>query len=287
MSEVRRLGRGELYRLLDDNGLVPSRALGQNFVADPNTVERIARLAGLHPGDQVIEIGAGLGSLTLALAATGAAITAIEIDRRLTPVLAGLVPDNVRVVEADALTLDWDEVLGHLDASTRYVLVANLPYNVATPLVMTLLEGVPQITRMIVMVQREVAERLAAHPGGRVYAGVSARLSYFAEARIVGYVSPEVFIPRPHVASALMEIVRRDAPAVEPAVAGYEEIATLVRAGFAARRKMLRRALAGLISEAGFAAAGIAPTARAETLGIVDWGKLAQWKRTQSEHLPN
>jgi 16S rRNA (adenine1518-N6/adenine1519-N6)-dimethyltransferase len=278
MSEPHRLGRAELHRILEENGLSPSRALGQNFVADPNTVERIARLAGVGPGDRVIEIGAGLGSLTLALCATGAEVIAVEVDRYLVPVLSTIVPESVRIVEGDALTLNFGELL---DDAVTYTLVANLPYNVATPLVMTLLEQVPQITRMIVMVQREVAERLAAPPGSRTYAGVTARLSYFAQAKIVGQVSAEVFIPKPRVSSSLIEITRFVQPAVDPKTAPYAEIAALIRAGFSTRRKMLRRSLSGLITEEGFFAAGISPTQRAETINIAEWGKLAGWKRSQ------
>ena len=238
MSAGRRLGRAELHRILDENGISPSKALGQNFVADPNTVERIARLSGVGPGDHVIEVGAGLGSLTLALAATGAEVIAVEVDRYLVPLLKELVPPTVHIVQGDALLLNFDELLTH-DAA--YTLVANLPYNVATPLVMTLLEQVPKIVRMIVMVQREVAERLAASPGSRAFAGVTARRSYFADAKIVGQVSAEVFIPKPHVASSLIEIARWPEPAVDPAIAPYSEIASLIRAGFSSRRKMLRR----------------------------------------------
>ena len=154
--------------LLDRYGLAPSRALGQNFVADPNTVRRIARLAGVGPGDRVVEIGPGLGSLTLALAETGASVTAVEVDRHLLPALHEVVdPAGVRVVHGDALRLDWDAVLGPPGDGPPWALVANLPYNVATPLVLDLLAGVPAIDRMLVMVQREVGERLAARPGTR------------------------------------------------------------------------------------------------------------------------
>ncbi len=278
MSEGHRLGRAELHRILETHGLSPSKALGQNFVADPNTVERIARLAGVGAGDDVLEIGAGLGSLTLALAATGANVTAIEVDRYLIPVLREIVPGTVTIIEGDALELDLNQIL---IADHRYTLVANLPYNVATPLVMSLLEQVPAVTRMIVMVQREVAERLAASPGSRTFAGVTARRSYFATARVVGHVSAEVFIPKPRVASSLVEITRRPTPAVDPAVAPYADIAALIRAGFLTRRKMLRRSLAGVISEEGFAYAGIASTQRAETIEIEAWGRLAEWKRSQ------
>jgi len=277
VSEPGRLGRGDVRRLLDAHGLVPTKSLGQHFVVDPNTVERIARLAGVGPGDRVVEIGPGLGSLTLALAATGASVTAIEIDRRLVPVLRSVVPETVRVVEADARDVDWGTLLGVVPG---WSLVANLPYNVATPLVLDVLRHVPQVTRILVMVQREVAERLAASPGGKEYGAVSVRVAYFARARLAGLVSAEVFHPRPNVESALVEIVRRDAPAVDPALATFAEIDVLVRAGFAGRRKMLRRALAGLVDVEAYGLAGIPATARAEELGVAEWGTLARCQRS-------
>lgn len=268
-----RLGAGEVRRLLDSNGLRPLKARGQNFVVDPNTVERIARLARVGPGDHVLEIGAGLGALTLALARTGAQVTAVEVDEGLAAVLVGLVPPSVRVVVADALQLDWTAVLR--DWAGEWTLVANLPYNIAATLVIDLLERVPALSRMLVMVQREVAERLCAGPGGRDYGAPSVRVAYFAVAKLVGRVSPEVFHPRPRVESALVAIERRVEPAVDPGVASYETIGELVRAGFSGRRKMLRRSLAGLVADRDFAAAGVEPTARAEQLGVVDWGRLA------------
>lgn len=285
MSEPRRLGGAEVRRLLETHGLTPTKSLGQHFVTDPNTVERIARLAGVGPGDRVVEIGPGLGSLTLALEATGAEVTAVEIDHRLVEVLRTVVPDSVRIIHADALRAPWDEILGD---DSRWTLVANLPYNVATPLVLGLLESVPQITKILVMVQREVAERLAATPGGKEYGAVSVRVSYFAEARLAGQVSAEVFHPRPNVASALVELVRRERPAVDPEVASYAEMGTLIRAGFAGRRKMLRRALAGLVTEDVFTCAGIASSVRAEELDIAAWGKLAGCQRfISSERSPS
>jgi len=273
------LGRAELRRLLEAEGLEPRRSLGQNFVVDPNTVGRIARLARIGPGDRVIEIGAGLGSLTLALAATGADVTAIEVDARLVEVLRRVVGDEVHVVEGDAAKLDWGDLVEPAPAS-GCVLVANLPYNVATALVVGLLESVPAITRMLVMVQREVGERLAAPAGSRVYGALSVRVAFFATARVVGLVSPDVFYPRPKVTSALVEITRRPTPAVDPADASYGEIDVLLRAGFGKRRKMLRGSLAGLVDETGFAAAGIAPTDRAEDLDVAAWGKLAACRRS-------
>ncbi len=262
--------RPAVYELLTTRGLAPRRDLGQNFVVDPNTVRRIAHLAGVGPGDRVVEIGAGLGSLTLALAETGASVTAVEVDHGLVDALRDVVAGvpNVRVVEADALTLDWSELLG---TASGWTLVANLPYNVATPLVCDLLDRVPAITRMLVMVQREVAERLAAAPGSSAYGAVSVKVAYWARARLAGFVPASVFVPRPNVNSALVEIDRRPPPDVDP-----DELFPLVRAAFGQRRKMLRRSLAGRVDRAAFAAAGVAETARPEELGLDEWVRLAR-----------
>jgi 16S rRNA (adenine1518-N6/adenine1519-N6)-dimethyltransferase len=255
--------------LLTSRGLAPRRDLGQNFVVDPNTVRRIAHLAGVGPGDRVVEVGAGLGSLTLALAETGAAVTAVEIDNGIVAALRDVVADvpSITVVEADAMTLGWPALLGDRGG---WVLVANLPYNIATPLVADLLDNVPVIGRMLVMVQREVAERLVAGPGSPTYGAVSVKVAYWATARIVGHVPAAVFMPRPNVSSALVEIVRREPPAVAPA-----DLFALTRAAFGQRRKMLRRSLAGVVDAAGFDAAGVASTARPEDLGLDDWVRLA------------
>ncbi len=284
-ASTRPPGRGELRRLLEEHGLHPSRALGQNFVVDPNTVERIARLARVGTGDRVLEIGAGLGSLTIALAATGAEVTAVEVDRGIVPVLRGLVePLGVTVVEADATHCDWAVML---DGSPRWVLVANLPYNVATPLVVELLRSAPAVTRMLLMVQREAGERLAAAPGSGAFGAVSVRVAYFATAAVVGKVPADVFWPRPKVESVLVSIERRPAPAVDAAVASFEEIDALLRAGFGGRRKMLRRSLAGAgVDERVFAAAAIDGRRRAEELGVADWGKLVECRRTISRSRP-
>lgn len=269
------------------HGISPSRALGQNFVVDPNVVERVARLAGVGPGDRVVEIGAGLGSLTVALAATKAHVLAVEIDRYLEPLLRELVePLGVTVLRADAMACDWAELLGAEAGAAGeavpepgWVLVANLPYNIATPLVLDLLVEVPAISRMLVMVQREAGERLAAGPGSSAYGAVSVRVSYFADARVVARVPADVFLPRPKVESVLVEIIRRAEPAVPVSTAGFEEIDRLVRAGFAGRRKMLRRSLAGMVTEEAFCAAGVEPTRRPEEIGIETWGKLAACAR--------
>ncbi len=264
----------EVRDLLARHDLHPSKALGQHFVVDANTVRRVARLAGVGPDDRVVEVGAGLGSLTLALAETGASVTAIELDRRLATVLRSVVEGvdpPVTVVEGDAMRLDWAALLG----DHRWVLVANLPYNVATPLIATLLDVVPAIDRFLVMVQREVGERLAAGPGDDGYGAVSVLVSYWAEARVAGRVPPTVFFPQPKVESVLVDVRRRPAPAVGPDVE-RGRLFELVRAGFGQRRKMLRRSLAALIDPAAFACAGVSPEARAEELDVADWGRLAR-----------
>ena len=270
--------RPAIRELLDSAALAPRRDLGQNFVADPNTVRRIAALARVGPGDRVVEIGAGLGSLTLALADTGAEVTAIEVDRGVVPILRGVVAErtNVTVVEGDAMTLDWHTLLAEPsedEASSGehapWVLVANLPYNVATPLICDLLDEVASIGRMLVMVQREAAERFAAAPRTPAYGAVSVKTAYWGDARIVGHVPASVFVPRPNVESALVEITRHEPPGTDP-----DALFTLVRAAFGQRRKMLRRSLAGIVAPDTFTAADISPTARPEELDVDAWCRL-------------
>jgi len=262
--------RRDVRELLEARSLAPRRDLGQNFVADANTVRRIAQLARVGPGDHVVEIGAGLGSLTLALAERGAAeVVAVEVDAGLVEALGGVVADHptVRVVHADAMTVDWAELLA---GSICWTLVANLPYNIATPLVADLLDTVPAIERMLVMVQREVGERLAARPGTPAYGAVSVKVAYWAEARVVGEVPASVFVPRPNVESALVEIIRRPPPAVDA-----DRLFTLVRTAFGHRRKMLRRSLHDVVSPEQFAVAGIDPTARPQDVALAGWVRLA------------
>jgi len=275
-------GRAEIHELLLANDLHPSRALGQNFVADGNTVRRIVRLAGVEPGDRVVEIGAGLGSLTLALVEAGAEVTAVEVDRHVLPVLTGVVESHgVRVVGADALTLDFGDLLGDVPG---WSLVANLPYNVAVPLVMRVLEAAPQVESLLVMVQREVGERLAARARDEAYGAVSVKVAYWATASVVGKVSSSVFIPRPRVESVLVRLDRRrDVPVAGAGPLGpgsdeYDRLFAVVKGGFAHRRKMLRRSLEDLVSPEAFVDAGIAPTARAEELGLAEWERLAWWR---------
>ncbi len=261
--------------MLAEHGIRPSKALGQHFVADPNTIRRIVRLAGVQRGDKVVEIGAGLGSLTTALAECGAQVVAVEIDHRLAAVLREQVaPWPVTVVEADALRLNWDELLGPQDHSRNWKLVGNLPYNVATPLVLHVLEHVPQVESLFIMVQREVAERLVAIPGDASYGAVSVKVAYWSHATLAGRVPATVFIPQPRVESELVRIGPRRADADR---SFYPRFESIVRAGFAQRRKMLRRSLARAVAPEAFAFAGVSPEARAEELGLEAWSRLAAY----------
>ncbi len=263
----------DIHDLLERHGLDARRALGQNFVADPDTVVRIARLAGVGPDDRVVEIGPGLGSLTLALVDAGAEVLAIEKDATMLAVLGEVLAsrdiDHVRLVEADALTVDWEALLG---GAQNWVLVANLPYNVAVPIIMTVLAHAPGVQRLVVMVQKEVADRLVAGPGGRTVGIPSMRVAWYARAELLGTVAPEVFIPQPRVTSALVGMTRRDPPAggLDPAT-----VFPFVETAYRQRRKMLRSTLATLVPPAAFDAAGVEPTARPEELDVQAWTDLA------------
>lgn len=273
--------RASIGELLERGGLAPRRDLGQNFVTDANTVRKIARLAEIGPGDRVVEIGAGLGSLTLALAETGADVLAVEVDRGIVPLLRELMAEvpNVRVVETDAMQADWNELLGPHDPTRPWVMVANLPYNVATPLVCDLLDEVPQIDRMLVMVQKEAGERFCAAPRTPQYGAVTVKVAYWATAKIAGLVPASVFLPRPNVESALIDIRRRATPATDVA---STDLFHLVRTAFGQRRKMLRRSLAALVTPEVFEAAGIDSQRRPEELDVVEWGRLAAcWRAAQ------
>jgi 16S rRNA (adenine1518-N6/adenine1519-N6)-dimethyltransferase len=213
----------------------------------------------------------------LALVETGASVTAVELDRYIVPALRSIVePRGVAVVHADALDLDWPELLGD-DGS--WVLVANLPYNVATPLVLQVLERAPMVRRLLVMVQREVGERLAATPGSKAYGAVSVKVAWSAHASVVGRVPATVFVPAPKVESVLVRLDRHDD-------AGDADernaLFALVEAGFATRRKMLRNTLARAVDDACFAAAGIDPTERAERLDLDAWRRLAACATSKS-----
>ena len=271
-----------VHALLDAHGLHPKRSLGQNFLADPNTARRVVALADLPAAAPVLEIGPGLGSLTLALLDAGHDVVALELDDRLADVLRAVVAEagadasrRVRVEHGDAVTVDLHTLL--VAPPAPRACVSNLPYNIAVPVVVRLLEEADAVERILVMVQREVGERLAAVPGDPQYGAVSVKVAYFAEAQVVGLVPPTVFVPRPKVDSALVRLRRRTAPPVT--VPSADDLFALVRAGFSQRRKMLRRSLAPLLGDATTAvlsAAGVAPTARAEALGLDDWAAVAR-----------
>ena len=274
------LTRTEARGLLDRFGIRPKRSLGQNFVVEPNTVRRIAELAGVGVGDRVVEVGPGLGALTLALLETGAEVTAVEIDDVLVDVLEEVAGDHgsLRIVHADAMEVDWVSLLdagpgGDDSGDGNWTLVANLPYNVSVPLVCDLLDDVPDIGKMVVMVQKEVADRLVAGPGDDAYGLPSVKVAYHAVGRLVGRVPPSVFLPRPNVDSALVEVVRRPVPAVE---ADPGRLFVLVRAGFGQRRKMLRNTLGDYRETIDFDALGFDLARRAEDVSVAEYVGVAQ-----------
>jgi 16S rRNA (adenine1518-N6/adenine1519-N6)-dimethyltransferase len=277
---VRLLSPTDVRELAGRLGLRPSKRLGQNFVVEPGTVRRIAALAAPGAGDAVLEVGPGLGSLTLALLeARAGRIVAVEIDRVLAAELprtlagrAGALADRVTVINADALRVGQDDL-----PAAPTMLVANLPYNVAVPVVLHLLAVVPPLARGLVMVQAEVADRMCAAPGSRVYGAPSVKVAWYAAARPAGTVPRTVFWPVPNVDSRLVAFTRHDPPS---AAATREQVFALVDAAFGQRRKTLRAALAGWAGSAPEAerrlrAAGIDPGARGESLSVAEFARLA------------
>ncbi|MEV0380615.1 16S rRNA (adenine(1518)-N(6)/adenine(1519)-N(6))-dimethyltransferase RsmA [Nonomuraea sp. NPDC050643] len=276
---MRLLGPAEIRILANKLDLRPTKKLGQNFVIDAGTVRRIVRVADLSPDDVVIEVGPGLGSLTLALLPPAAHVVAVEID----PVLAGQLPitvaereaaDRLTVVNADAMRITVDDLRGHVPTA----LVANLPYNVAVPVVLHLLEVLPSLRKGLVMVQSEVADRLAAGPGSKVYGVPSVKASWYADVRRAGPVGRTVFWPVPNVDSGLVSLIRRDPPTT---TASREEVFEVVDAAFAQRRKTLRAALANWAGSAAQAettlrAAGVNPSERGEQLDVHAFARIAE-----------
>ncbi|MGD0245827.1 MAG: 16S rRNA (adenine(1518)-N(6)/adenine(1519)-N(6))-dimethyltransferase RsmA [Streptosporangiaceae bacterium] len=289
---VRLLTPGDIRELAGRLGVRPSKRLGQNFVIEPGTVRRIAALAEIKPDDVVLEVGPGLGSLTLALLEALARVVAVEID----PVLAAELPltvaarapnlaDRLTVVTADALRVAGPGPAagsGRREAGVELpvapsALVANLPYNVAVPVVLHLLAVLPSLRRGLVMVQAEVADRMCAGPGSRVYGAPSAKLAWYAAARAAGPVPRSVFWPVPNVDSRLVAFTRRDPPG---GAAKREEVFAVIDAAFQQRRKTLRAALAGWAGSAAGAerllrAAGLDPGARGESLDVGEFARLA------------
>jgi 16S rRNA (adenine1518-N6/adenine1519-N6)-dimethyltransferase len=273
------LGPVEVRELAARLGIRPTKTLGQNFVIDPNTVRRIVRASGVTADDVVLEVGPGLGSLTLALLATAARVVAVEID----PVLAGALPgtiasyapaqaDRFDVVTGDALRLS------SLPGPPPTALVANLPYNVSVPVLLHLMGTMPSLRHGLVMVQAEVADRLAAPPGSRTYGVPSVKAAWFADVRRTGSVGRSVFWPAPNVDSGLVAWTHREPPAVQ---ATREQVFAVVDAAFAQRRKTLRSTLKGLAGSAGaaeaaLAHAGVDPQARGESLGVEQFARIAE-----------
>jgi 16S rRNA (adenine1518-N6/adenine1519-N6)-dimethyltransferase len=270
------LGPAEIRDLAELLGIQPTKKLGQNFVIDANTVRRIVRIAGVAEGMTAVEIGPGLGSLTLGLLETGASVIAVEIDNRLADqlphtVAAAARDANLTVITADAMTVT------SLDPEPT-VLVANLPYNVSVPVLLHFLEHFSSLRSGLVMVQAEVGQRLAAPPGSKVYGSPSAKAAWYGAFRLAGNVSRQVFWPVPNVDSVLVAFERHEQPGTEA-----ERRATfgLIDAAFQQRRKMLRQALSVVLGDSAAAsarieAAGVAPTARGEELSVLDFLAIAR-----------
>ncbi len=271
------LGPAEIRDLADALDLQPTKKLGQNFVVDGNTVRKIVRTAGVERGDHVIEVGPGLGSLTLGLLEAGARVTAIEIDPRL----AAQLPHTVElmqpgapltVIESDALRVPGVE-------GEPTALVANLPYNVSVPVLLHLLDVVPSLTSSVVMVQAEVGQRLAAAPGSRVYGSPSVKAAWYGEWSLVGTISRQVFWPVPNVDSVLVGFRSGEHPGTPEE---RDRTFALVDAAFGQRRKMLRQALSGMLGGTTASAtevlerAGVDPTLRGEQLDIHDYLRIAR-----------
>ncbi|MGO1539106.1 MAG: 16S rRNA (adenine(1518)-N(6)/adenine(1519)-N(6))-dimethyltransferase RsmA [Leucobacter sp.] len=286
------LGPREVRALAERLGVSPTKKLGQNFVIDPNTVRKIVRIAGVTTDDRVIEVGPGLGSLTLGLTETGAEVTAVEIDKRLAAelphtartmqpeIFADAERPRLRVIQSDALALTAQDI-----ASEPTLLVANLPYNVSVPILMHLLELLPSLRAGVVMVQAEVGHRVASPPGSREYGSPSAKAAWYGEWALAGAVSRKIFWPVPGVDSVLVSYERRETP--RGSEAERDATFALVNAAFAQRRKMLRQALQPVLGPTAQTAdvlekAGIDPTSRAEQLSIADYLAVARAARLEA-----
>ncbi|NYH53496.1 16S rRNA (adenine1518-N6/adenine1519-N6)-dimethyltransferase [Nocardiopsis arvandica] len=282
----RLLTPADVRALSERFGIRPTKSLGQNFVIDHGTVRRIVRVAGVTDADVVVEVGPGLGSLTLALLPHVRHVTAIELDPALAAALPGTVADHAPDL-ADRLTVvpgDAMRITG-VPGPEPTALVANLPYNVSVPVLLHLLELLPGLRRVLVMVQAEVADRITATPGGRIYGVPSAKVAWYAHARRAGSVGRSVFWPAPNVDSGLVELVRRPQPDTK---ADRKEVFGVIDAAFAQRRKTLRAALAGWAgsapaAEAALRAAGVDPSARGESLDVTAFAAIAEHRPRPKE----
>ncbi|MFG2399422.1 16S rRNA (adenine(1518)-N(6)/adenine(1519)-N(6))-dimethyltransferase RsmA [Streptomyces lydicus] len=276
------LGPADIRELAGALGVRPTKQRGQNFVIDANTVRRIVRTAEVRPDDVVVEIGPGLGSLTLGLLEAADRVIAIEIDEVLAAALPSTVAarlpgraDRFALVHSDAMHVT------ELPGPEPTALVANLPYNVAVPVLLHMLATFPSIDRTLVMVQSEVADRLAARPGNKVYGVPSVKANWYAEVKRAGAIGRNVFWPAPNVDSGLVSLIRRDKPVETSATRA--EVFGVVDAAFAQRRKTLRAALAGwagsaAAAEAALVAAGISPQARGEALTVEEFARIAEMR---------
>ncbi len=280
------LGADDIHALAAQAGIRPTKKLGQNFMIDPSTVRRIVRTAGVRPGDHVLEVGPGLGSLTLALLEAGAQVTAVEIDPRLADLLPQTVrryqphnADHLHVIVSDALKLDAG-MLGDVSRET-FRLVSNLPYNVATPILLTLLARFPALTTATVLVQDEVADRLTADPGSKIYGVPSVKLAWFGHSHKAGMVARSVFWPVPNVDSSLVGFERIPAGQAHPRRL-REATFRLIDKAFGQRRKTVRAALKKTATAEQIERAGIDPSTRGERLVVEDYLRLAQVLETDS-----
>lgn len=273
------LGAARIRELAERHGVRPTKQWGQNFVVDANTVRRIVRAGEVTAQDHVVEIGPGLGSLTLALLEAAGRVTAVEVDPVLAAALPGTVAEEapgaverLEVVHADAMTVT------DLPGPPPTALVANLPYNISVPVVLHFLETFPTIERVLVMVQLEVAERLAAGPGSKTYGVPSVKAAWWTDVGLAGRVSRSIFWPVPNVDSGLVRLVRRDPPTT---AATREQVFAVVDAAFAQRRKTLRASLrsiagSGEVAEAALLAAGVDPRTRGEQLDVLAFARITE-----------
>lgn len=277
------LGAADIRRIAAEEGITPTKKFGQNFVIDPGTVKKIVTASKINSNDFVMEVGPGLGSLTLAILQAGANLTAVEID----PPLAKRLPSTVKefmpnalerfnVILKDALELNAQDV-HNLANAQHFTLVANLPYNVATPIILTLLEKFNNLTSFLVMVQKEVADRLCAQPGTKTYGTPSVKLAWYGESQKAGLIGRNVFWPAPNVDSALVYFERNNE--IREDEQEREKVFKIIDAAFQQRRKTLHSALKGIISNESYDIAGIDPTRRGETLTCAEF--LALYKASQ------
>lgn len=287
LATARLLGADDIHQLAAQAGIQPTKKLGQNFMCDPQTIRRIVTIAGVQPGDQVVEVGPGLGSLTLGLLGAGAHVTTVEIDPKLNAQLPQTVErfqpqnaDNLTTVLSDAMAIETADQLPGIDPDKPFALVSNLPYNVATPILLTLLARFSNLSSACVLVQSEVADRLSAGPGSKIYGVPSVKLRWYGEAKNAGKVARSVFWPVPNVDSSLVSFTRWPQGSPQALRAQdyqlQERTFALIEAAFLQRRKTLRAALRDQLSAEQIQAAGIEPMLRGEKLTLEQFAALAQ-----------